>query len=86
MIENEGGRRVLHIPGHLIFWPLLVLVLGAMYWWAVMVPSRDERALLCPKHEQRAATYRQLANVRPLRDYEIAGWQASDEYFVEWCQ
>jgi hypothetical protein len=86
MIENEGGRRVLHISGHLIFWPLLILVLGGMFWWTFLVPGPDERAMLCPKHEQREATYRALADVRPLRDYELAGWTVSEEYVREWCQ
>jgi hypothetical protein len=42
--------------------------------------------MLCPKHEGRAEALRSLSEVRPLRDYEIAAWQASDEYFQRWCQ
>jgi hypothetical protein len=85
--ENE--RDVVTIPGWIGFGVVVLIVLGLFgwgCWWLFVVPGDSTRAMLCPKHEGRAEALRSLSEVRPLRDYEIAAWQASDEYFQRWCQ
>lgn len=88
-MTGEQERDTVTIPGWIGF-SVVVLILAGLFswgcWWLFVVPSDGTLAMLCPKHEGRAEALRSLSEVRPLRDYEIAAWQASDEYFHRWCQ
>lgn len=88
-MTGEQEREVVTIPGWIGFSVVVLIVLGLVCWfiyWVAVVPNDPTRAMLCPKHEARAEQLRALSEVRPLRDYEIAAWQTSDEYFQRWCQ
>jgi len=85
-MTDERQRRTFIIHPEYFVWPILLALAWWFLWWMFVVPPDSTRAILCPKHERRAETYRTLADIRPLKDYELKGWAASDEYVKRWCQ
>jgi hypothetical protein len=84
-------RAVLKLPHPLtvLAWiaALGIVVLFCMtIYWALFVPGDTERAMLCPKHEERIQVYGQLEQLKPLRAYQQRQLQKSRDYVEQWCQ